>query len=82
MREIATGGPTPLLFGCAKTVSELHLFEPLGLLFERKQTPIGLIGLREKQWSPTVFAQFWHSLIGLDRVATNSWELAPWQNRY
>jgi hypothetical protein len=28
-----------LLFNCANTVSESHLFQPKGLLFERKQTP-------------------------------------------
>jgi hypothetical protein len=29
----------PLLFRCAKTVYELHLFEPLGFLVELKQIP-------------------------------------------
>jgi hypothetical protein len=35
-----------LLFGCAKTVSELHLFEPLRLLFERKQIPQIVVNVR------------------------------------
>jgi|ERR1022692_251670 hypothetical protein len=30
---------TPLLLGCAKTVSEMHLFQPGSLLVERKQIP-------------------------------------------
>jgi len=29
----------PLLFCCVKTVFERHVFEALGLLFERKQVP-------------------------------------------
>ena len=32
-------GVAPLLLTCDKTVSELYLFEPPGLLFERKQIP-------------------------------------------
>jgi hypothetical protein len=37
---------TLLLFSCAKTVSELHLFERLGLLFERKQIPQIVVNVR------------------------------------
>ena len=33
-------------FRCAKTVSELHLFVPLGLLFERKQIPQIVVNIR------------------------------------
>jgi hypothetical protein len=29
----------PLLLDCAKTVSEVYLFQPRSLLFERKQIP-------------------------------------------
>jgi len=39
-------GLTPLLFDCAKTVSEFHLREPLGLLFERKQIPQIVVNVR------------------------------------
>ncbi len=35
-----------LLFYCAKTVSELDLFEPLGLPFERKQIPRIVVNVR------------------------------------
>ena len=47
-------GVTPLLLCCAKTVSELHLFELLGLLLERKQIPQIVVNVRnaEKQRSP------------------------------
>ncbi len=31
---------------CAKTVSERHLFEELGLLFERKQIPQIVVNIR------------------------------------
>jgi hypothetical protein len=34
------------IFGCAKTVSELHPFELLGLLFERKQIPQIVVNVR------------------------------------
>jgi hypothetical protein len=37
---------TPLLFICAKTVSELDLFVLLGLLFERKQIPQIVVNIR------------------------------------
>jgi hypothetical protein len=33
-----------LLFHCARTVSELHLFERLRLLFGRKQIPHSVVG--------------------------------------
>jgi hypothetical protein len=36
----------PLLFGCAKTVSELHAFQSLELLFERKQIPQIVVNFR------------------------------------
>jgi hypothetical protein len=36
----------PLLFGCAKTVSELHPFQSLELLFERKQIPQIVVNFR------------------------------------
>jgi hypothetical protein len=36
----------PLLFGCAKTVSELHAFQSLELLFERKQIPQIVVNVR------------------------------------
>jgi len=36
----------PLLFKCAKTVSELHLFQLLGLPFERKQIPQIVVNVR------------------------------------
>jgi hypothetical protein len=39
-------GLAPLLFGCAKTVSECHLLEPLGFLFERKQIPQIVVNAR------------------------------------
>ncbi len=39
-------GIAPLLFNCAKTVSEPHLFERLGLLFERKQIPQFVVNIR------------------------------------
>jgi hypothetical protein len=37
---------TPLLFLCAKTVSELHLFVPLRLLLERKPIPQIVVNVR------------------------------------
>jgi hypothetical protein len=37
---------TPLLFRCAKTVSELHLFAPLRLLLERKPIPQIVVNVR------------------------------------
>jgi hypothetical protein len=37
---------TPLLFRCARTVSELYLFERLRLLFERKQIPRFVVNIR------------------------------------
>ena len=37
---------TPQRFTCAKTVSELLLFEVLGLLFERKQIPQIVVNIR------------------------------------
>jgi len=37
---------TPLRFTCAKTVSELLLFEVLGLLFEREQIPQIVVNIR------------------------------------
>ena len=37
---------TPQRFTCAKTVSELLLFEVLGLLFERKQIPQIVVNVR------------------------------------
>ena len=37
---------TPLLFNCAGTVSELHLFQRLGLLLERKQIPQVVVNVR------------------------------------
>jgi hypothetical protein len=40
---------TPLRFTCAKTVSELHLFEMLGLLFERKQIPRFVVNIRNSR---------------------------------
>src|SRR5207249_3629947 len=45
---------TPLRFTCAKTVSKLHLFEPLGLLFERKQVPqiVVIVRIRRKTTEP------------------------------
>lgn len=39
----------PLLFCCAKTVSELHLLEPPGLLFERKQIPQIIVNVRNSR---------------------------------
>ena len=36
----------PLFAGCAKNVPELHLFAPLGLLFERKQSPQIVVNVR------------------------------------
>jgi len=36
----------PLFSGRAKTVPELHLFEPLGLQFERKQIPQFVVNVR------------------------------------
>ena len=39
-------GVAPLLFGCAKTVSELHPFQSLELLFERKQIPQIVVNVR------------------------------------
>ena len=41
-------------FICTRTVSELHLREPLGLLFERKQIPqfIANIRIRPKTMEP------------------------------
>jgi hypothetical protein len=43
-----------LLFHCAGTVSELHLFERLRLLFERKQIPriVVNIWIRRKALEP------------------------------
>jgi len=41
---VSTEGFTP--WNCAKTVSELHLFERLGLLFERKQIPRFVVNIR------------------------------------
>ena|SRR5437879_5733796 len=45
---------TPLRFTCAKTVSKLHLFEPLRLLFERKQVPqiVVIVRIRRKTTEP------------------------------
>ena len=45
---------TPLRFTCAKTVSKLHLFEPLRLLFERKQVPqiVVIVRIRRKTMGP------------------------------
>src|SRR6185437_10038499 len=41
---VSVEGVTP--FRCAKTVSELDLFERLGLLFERKQIPRFVVNIR------------------------------------
>ena len=38
--------PRPLLFHCARTVSELHLLHPLRLPFERKQIPQSAVNIR------------------------------------
>ena len=38
-----------LLFTRAKTVSELHLLVPLGLLFERKQIPRFVVNIRSSR---------------------------------
>jgi hypothetical protein len=40
------GNQSALLFACVRTVSELHLFELLGLLFERKQIPQFVVNVR------------------------------------
>ena len=43
-----------LLAGCAKTVSELHLLKPPGLLFERKQIPqiVVIVRIQRKTMEP------------------------------
>jgi hypothetical protein len=43
-----------LLFNCAKTVSESHLFQPPGLLFERKQIPqiVVIVRIQRKTMEP------------------------------
>jgi hypothetical protein len=43
--DVQVGG-APLFFGCATTVSELHPFRSLGLLFERKQIPQIVVNVR------------------------------------
>ena len=43
------GRLTPLLLRCAKTVSELHLFDPLGLLFEQKRIPQFVVNIRKSR---------------------------------
>ena len=40
---------TPLLFHCAKTVSEPHPFHPMTLLFERKQIPRIVVTIRNSR---------------------------------
>jgi hypothetical protein len=47
-------GIARLLFRCAKTVSELLLFEVLGLLFERKQIPqiVVIVRISRKTMDP------------------------------
>ena len=47
-------GLTPLLFSCAKTVFESHLFQPKGLLFERKQIPqiVVIVRIQRKTMEP------------------------------
>jgi hypothetical protein len=44
----------PLLFACAKTVSEGHLFQPRSLLVERKQIPqiVVIVGTWRKPMAP------------------------------
>ncbi len=37
---------TACFFGCARTVSEPHVVDPLGLLFERKQIPQIVVNVR------------------------------------
>ena len=39
----------PLLFRCAKTVSELDLLKSLELLFERKQIPRIVVNIRNSR---------------------------------
>jgi hypothetical protein len=56
-----------LLFGCAKTVSELHLFEPLRLLFERKQIPqiVVIVRISQKTTEPLEGTQLpWAQGVG------------------
>jgi hypothetical protein len=43
---------------CAKTVFELHLFERLGLLFERKQIPQLVVNIRNSRKTKEPLADF------------------------
>jgi hypothetical protein len=49
-----------LLFYCAKTASELHLFEPLNLRLQRKQIPgfaiVGSLQMKFAAWAAYIFA--------------------------
>src|SRR6516225_487664 len=58
---------TAFVYGCAKTVSELHLFERLGLLFERKQVPqiVVNVGNSRKRMEPLEAARLpWAQGVG------------------
>jgi hypothetical protein len=55
-RQTDRGNPggNPLLFNCAKTVSESHLFQLRGLPFERKQIPqiVVIVRIQRKTMEP------------------------------
>ena len=48
---VLSTGITPLLFRCAKTVSESHLFQPKGLPFERKHIPQIVVIVRIQRYT-------------------------------
>jgi hypothetical protein len=52
LQIVSAEGFTPLC--CAETVSKLHLFEVLGLLFERKQIPqiVVIVRIQRKTMEP------------------------------